>query len=67
MSKTYRTIPHKWTRRPKYKHKLLAGDIPRKQITTDWEDKPIAALKEVRGVKVFSYRFPSGYRIPQTI
>ncbi len=66
MGKTFRTIPNNWMRHPKYKHKLLAGE-PRKQITTDWDDKPIAALKEVRGVKVFSYRFPCGYNVPLTI
>lgn len=66
MSDTHRTIPNNWYRRPKYKHKLIAGE-PRKQITTDWDDKPVAALREVRGVKVFSARFPRGYRNPQTI
>ena len=47
MSKTYRNVPtKKWTRHPKYKHKILAGESP-KWMTTDWDDKQIMARKEV--------------------
>lgn len=46
MSKTHRNIPiQKWMRTPKYKHKLLAGQSI-KTVVTDWDDNPIAALKE---------------------
>lgn len=52
MSKTHRTIIKRkrginWMRTPKFKHKLLAGESM-KSVTTDWDDKPIAALKEVK-------------------
>ena len=49
MSKTTRNVPPskvKWLRTPKHKHKLLAGE-PKKQVVTNWNDKPIAARKEV--------------------
>jgi hypothetical protein len=35
----------KWMRTPRHKHKLLAGE-PAKQVVTNWDDKPIAALRE---------------------
>jgi len=52
MAKTIRTIikrkQHiKWMRCPKCKHKMLAGES-HKQIVTDWSDKQIAALKEMK-------------------
>ncbi len=53
MGKTYRKIPVrargvKWLRTPKYKGKLLDGTVPRRDIVTDYDDKPIAALKEIK-------------------
>ena len=52
MSRTYRTIiqrPYgpKWLRKPRHKGRLLAG-VPRKQVVTNYDDKPIAALRERR-------------------
>lgn len=34
-------------RQPKHKHKLLAGQSA-KTIVTDWDDKTIAAIKEMK-------------------
>lgn len=48
MSRTHRNLPPHWNRRPRYRWKLLAG-IPRKQIATERDDKPVAARKE-RGI-----------------
>lgn len=46
MSRTFRKIPKKkWIRTPKYKHKFFTGESI-KHIVTDWDDKPIAAIKE---------------------
>lgn len=46
MAKTIRNIPkNKWMREPRHKHKLLAGES-RKQVTTNWDDKPISARRE---------------------
>jgi hypothetical protein len=50
MSRTIRTLPKRTLRQPKYKHKLLAG-IPRKQVVTDYDDKPVAALYETHRTK----------------
>lgn len=55
MSRTYRNIiqrPYgpKWLRKPRYKGRLLAG-VPRKQVVTDYDDKPIAALAEQPSAK----------------
>ncbi len=48
MARTYRNLPHgHWNRRPKYRHKLLAGIDP-KYYATDRDDKPVAARKETR-------------------
>jgi len=46
MSKTFRNFPRdKWLRTPKHKHKILGGD-KKGDITTNWDDKPVAARKE---------------------
>lgn len=50
MSDTYRNVPTSWLRHPMYRWKLLSG-IPRKQVVTDWDDKPVAAMKETRSRK----------------
>jgi len=54
MSKTHRIIIKRkrginWMRNPKHKHKLLAGE-PSKTVVTNWDDKPIAALEEVKHI-----------------
>lgn len=49
MSRTIRNVPKpsvKWNRTPKFKGKLIAG-VPSKQVTTNYDDKPIAARKEM--------------------
>lgn len=47
MSRTVRNVKYaKIHRKPCYKRLLLAG-VPLKVITTDWDDKPVAAIKEV--------------------
>ena len=51
MSRTYRNptgILNRWFRSPRYKHKLLDDTISRKEVVSDWEDKPYAAFREVR-------------------
>lgn len=47
MARTYRSLPTHWNRRPRYKHRLLAGESV-KHVVTDYSDKPVAARKEVR-------------------
>jgi hypothetical protein len=63
MSRTYRNVPNgKHMRTPQYRWKLRAG-IPRKSVTTDWDDKPIAANREIHGIsRNFVVRFPDGYK-----
>lgn len=47
MSRTYRNLKEsKSIHKPQYKWKLLAGKN-HKQVITDWDDKPIAAVKEI--------------------
>lgn len=47
MARTYRNTKYcTHIRAPRYKWKLLAG-YSRKTVTTDWDDKPVAAMKEV--------------------
>ena len=46
MGKTRRNIDYAgYIRRPKFKHKLLAGDS-KGDIVTDYDDKPVAGRKE---------------------
>ena len=48
MAHTIRNVPSfKWNRTPRFKWKLLAG-ISRKNIVTNYDDKPIAARKEFK-------------------
>lgn len=47
MARTIRKLPHYWHRKPRYKQALQAG-VPKKQVTTDWDDKPVAARREMR-------------------
>jgi hypothetical protein len=64
MSRTYRNVPNdKHMRTPRYRWKLRIG-IPRKSVTTDWDDKPIAASREIHDIsrRSFVVRFPDGYR-----
>lgn len=49
MGKTHRNLPiskHRQFRKPKHKHKILAGESP-KEIITDDDELPVAAKKEV--------------------
>ena len=48
MSRTYRNVPvNKWHRTPRYKGKLVDG-ASRKRVVTEYDDKPVAGLKENR-------------------
>lgn len=48
MSRTKRNLPTwgAWLRYPRYKWKLLAG-IKKKEIVTEYDDKPIAGFNEL--------------------
>jgi len=48
MSKTQRTLPPikgTWMRKPRHRHRILAGESS-KIIVTDWDEFPVSAIKE---------------------
>ena len=48
MARTYRDIGWSVYRRPRHRHRLLAGES-KWLVVTEWDDKPVAAVKEVFG------------------